>query len=107
MPEIRATKKFLKVIDVKDKDIIKFVNAGEYVTSSVYKYPDGNPKIQLQIGVELANGEQRTLTMNKTSQLKLAEVWGGATEDWVGKLACINLALTGMGKQMMILTAVE
>ena len=83
--------KFLKVSEVSDGDLIKFLNEGVWIESTRFKYPDGSPKQQLQFEIETMTGEKRILTLNKINRENLVASWGRDTKNWIGKQAEIIL----------------
>lgn len=95
--------RFLKTEDVKAGDIIMIMDGGIPSESKKFTNPDGTPKVQLNFTVKMGDGSEMCLSMNKTSQKMLAQAFGRDTDKWVGKVAKINLSLTPMGKQMIIL----
>jgi hypothetical protein len=110
-------KKYLKASDVNNGDYVLFIDEGREMTSRTYKYPDttmaGTPhplagqfKVQFEIGVDY-KGEEKLLTINKTSFKTLASNWGYETNDWIGKKATITLAPTPNGKKAIYLEPLE
>ena len=68
--------------DVKDDDIITFVDSGKWNT-----LPQDPDKEVLQFTVKLQDDSIKKMTVNKTSQRILLQAWGEETENWKGKQA--------------------
>jgi len=111
-------KKYLKIDEVKTGDLIKFIDEGEEVESTKYFYPEvtltgaphplaGKPRKQFEIGITLANGEKRTLTINKTSYTAIGDKIGYDTKDWINKIATVSIAPTPNGKKAIYLSIIE
>lgn len=99
--------KWLSATIVKDGDMIKFEDAGEWKESS-FKNPDGSKKNQYIIGVS-HNGSAYQMSLNKTNRDALITAFGNDSEKWVGQDAKIELAMGligGVKKTMILLTPV-
>lgn len=92
--------KFLKVKEVKNGDLIRFVDEGVWVESKTFKYKDGNPQQQLQFQVEDSNGETKTFSMNKINRETLTAAWGRDTKNWIGKFAEITVREVEVGGEI-------
>lgn len=102
--------KFLKKDEVAEGDIIKFIDEGAWVESRKFTNPDGSPKTQFQITIELADSSTRTLSMNKMSRTNLKDKWGKNTADWVGNIAEIHFEtalVAGKTQNILILRPIE
>jgi len=76
-------------VDVKTGDIIQFLNEGQYT------HPPQNPEREvLTFKVLLPNGEEKKISVNKTSQKELMSAWCPDDMDsshWVGKKAKVTI----------------
>ena len=91
--------RFLNAEDVTDQELAKIVNEGEAVESQF--------GARLQIGLKIASGEDKILTLNPTSKNALIEAYGDDTKDWAGKEARVHIVKTmvsGKTKQVIYLT---
>jgi len=70
---------FLTANDIKDGDKITITNEGVYKQNKW-----GNQA--LQIGVKLPNGEEKTCSMNATSQRWMIKTYGDDSQNWIGKI---------------------
>jgi len=80
---------YVKTAEVKDGDTIIFRNEGEWIENTTYKYPDGNPKVDFVVKVEL-NGEEKSMRLNKTNRDIVINAYGNNTSKWIGKSAKIT-----------------
>lgn len=80
---------FLKTSEVKPGDMITFKDEGRWVESQMYKYPDGNPKVDFVIKVEL-NSETKSMRLNKMNREILTAAYGQDTSKWINKTAKIT-----------------
>lgn len=87
---VKLSGAFVKAAEVKEGDVIEFLNAGEWQTSDRYKYDDGNPRKDFIIKVK-HDGADKSFRLNKTNRATLCENWGDETDQWVGKKAKITL----------------
>ncbi len=90
---------WLKESEVKDGDIIAFVNSGEWQESQKFTYDDGNPVKQFVIKVKYDNSEY-SLTLNKMSRTNMVALYGSETEGWIGKKAKITKVKVMAGGKM-------
>jgi hypothetical protein len=79
--------------DVKDGDMIVFVDGGTWHT-----YDDGRKTIQFN--VTLPDGRTKIISLNKTSANNLTASYGSATEEWEGKSALVSVVKTNVKGQM-------
>jgi len=93
--------KFLKAgINIKDGDIIKFLDEGEEV--------DGQWGKKVQIKVETPNGEEKILTLNNSSRGNMVSYYGSSSDGWIGKEARINVVkMMVRGKMINVITLTE
>lgn len=103
---ILENKKFLKTSEVQSGDIIKFKDEGEWVESKKFTYPDGTPRNDFMITVEI-NGENRSLRLNKTNRDVLVAVFGKDTMGWVGKEVKLHKVNALVAGKMMDTLMVE
>jgi len=104
---------YVKTAEVKDGDIITFKNEGVWIENTMYKYPDGNPKVDFVVKVEI-NGEEKSKRLNKKNRETVIEAYGNDTSKWIGKTAkitkekmlvagkkhdCILLEITGVVRE--------
>ena len=76
--------KFVKAnVNVKDQDIVRFMDEG-----FEKKTPYG---IKLEINVRLPNGETKALSLNAGSERRIKAEYGPDTAAWVGKDARVHI----------------
>jgi len=80
---------FVRTAEVSSGETIVFKDEGSWVENTLYKYPDGNPKMDFIVKVEL-NGEERSMRLNKTNRDIIIAAYGNETKDWIGKTATIT-----------------
>uniref|UniRef100_A0A6M3IQ74 Uncharacterized protein n=1 Tax=viral metagenome TaxID=1070528 RepID=A0A6M3IQ74_9ZZZZ len=80
---------FVKTAEVNDRDMLTFKDSGDWVENTMYKYPDGNPKVDFIIKVEI-NGDTKSMRLNKTNREIVIAAYGNDTAKWVGKSATIT-----------------
>lgn len=87
MPNLRTEMSgFLRTSDLKKGEILAFADAGRIAEIDFSRAKDGSEKRKVfQITVILPNGDEKLLTVNKTSQNSLVTAYGEQTEKWVGK----------------------
>jgi len=96
---------YLKTKDVENGTTITIKNEGEWVESTMYKYEDGNPKVDFVVKVEV-NGEEKSMRVNKTNRDILIEAYGNDTAEWIGKTAVITkekIMVAGEKKDTIVL----
>lgn len=103
---------FLKASECKTNDVIQIADGGVKRESTKWKYTvketgEEKPKMEYIFQVKMANGDMKTLTMNKVSRDALKAKWGEDTDKWVGKNASIFIMPTPNGKQMIVLNPME
>lgn len=74
-------------VDVKTGDVVTFKDEG--VIRPAEETPFGREVFQ--ITVELPNGEEKTLTMNRTSIRNISKEYGDDTKEWIGKQAVVTI----------------
>jgi len=100
---INTDGQFLNADEVSAGEYITILNSGQKTKSTMWKDKDGEFRDELKFSVQIQNGTEKILTMNKTSQKRLAESWGKDTEGWVGKVCIIGFGITPNGKKMFLL----
>ena len=80
---------FIKSSEVVTGDIITFKDSGDWVESTRFKYDDGNPKVDFNIGVEY-KGEKKQMRLNKTNREICIAAYGNDTTKWIGKTATMQ-----------------
>ena len=88
---------YLKADNCKKGDIIEFLDEGEWVASSKFKYDDGNPVQNFQMKVRLNDTEEYTLTVNTTNRNVLIPAWGNDTAEWINRKAKIEIIKVSVG----------
>lgn len=84
--------KFLSADDVVDQALATITNEGKEEES---KYGT-----RLQIGLKIASGEDKILTLNPTSKNMLIDQYGDDTKDWIGKEVRIHIVRTLVSGEM-------
>lgn len=102
MAEIDLGGKWLSGKSFKGGEIIKILSEGTQKENTRFKYPDGTPKIDWVFQVEF-NGQEKTMTINRTSLGKLSNAFSSEMAMWVGQKAKVTKALTPNGNEMVIL----
>src|SRR3990167_7820240 len=99
-------KKYLKSQDVKGGEFITFKNSGEWIENKKFTYPDGTPRQDFVIKVEI-NEQERDLRLNKTNRDLLIKVFGNDTDNWVGQTVKLNKVKALVSGKMMDILRVE
>lgn len=99
MVKLTGSKSWIKADDVKDGQVVTFVNEGEWTESSKFTHDDGSPVRQFTIKVKL-NGEERDMNLNKVSRENLVEAYGDDTANWVGMSAKVEKVKVMVGGEM-------
>ncbi len=100
------TSSFLKVDNVKQGDLIKIKSEGEKVESK-FKDAEGNIKYQYNFKIELSDGTEKVLSINKSSLNNLIRTYGDDSKNWIDKLAKVNIGTMPTGKKFILLEGVE
>ena len=77
-------KTYLKVEDLKHKDVVTIATEGKWQESN-FKDEEGNPQNEFRIDFRLPNGEVRNTTLRSTNVKLVGRALGSETKDWVGK----------------------
>ena len=91
MANLNDLSTFLKRDDIQEGDTLVFVNEGEIKDVDFSKTKDGKDMKQVfQITVELPDGREKVMTVNKASQNSLSEKYSKDTAAWKGKQATVS-----------------
>lgn len=95
------TSRFLKADDIGQGVTATFVDEGQYVEGK-FEDESGNKKQVFQITIRIGE-DTKTWSMNKTSQINMANVHGDESSVWVGKEIGLSV-MTQMigGKQLNV-----
>ena len=81
--------------DVKNEDLITFLNEGKEVPSTF------NPEIKkIEFLVETPKGEKKYVSPNNTTMKYLIKAWGDETKNWIGKKAVVSLIMQNVKGEM-------
>jgi len=72
--------------DVKTGDLITFLDEGKYNT-----LPQDPDREVLTFKVETPSGEEKLISINKTSQIELIKAWGDESSDWKDKKVKVKI----------------
>jgi len=89
--KLTTAKNYLKSEDVKQGDIITFLDEGAFVPSAKYTYEDGTPRKDLLFKIK-HNDAEKDMRMNATNKKILIKAFGEDTAVWVGKTAKLATA---------------
>jgi hypothetical protein len=89
--KLQSAKNYLKSEDVKQGDLIIFLDEGALVASAKYTYNDGTPRKDFILKVK-HNDVDKDLRLNATNKKVLIKAFGDETSAWVGKTAKISTA---------------
>ena len=92
------TSDYLKAIDLSEETLVEFVDEGKY-SDSQFKDAAGNTKQNFNITVRIGEDE-KTWTMNKTSQRAIVDAYGDESSTWIGKCAKLKVLQMLVGKEM-------
>ena len=92
------TSDFLKASDLNGDTTAIFVNEGVYVKSQ-FKDANDNPRTNFNIKIRIGDDE-KTWTMNKTSQKAVAESYGNETSLWLHKPVILKKLKMMVGNTM-------
>ncbi len=97
---------FLKWEEVKEGDIVTFLDEGRWVESK-YKYDDGNAKNEFVMKVKY-NNEEYNVRVGKYSRDELIPAYSNDTATWLGKNAKIHIEnYRSLNKKGIILSPTE
>jgi len=97
---LTGKRNFLRVDDVKNGDVITFLNEGEWLESKKYTYSDGTPRKDFVIKVSIS-GTEKDMRLNATNRSNLISAFGNDTANWVGKSASLEKTKVMVGGKMM------
>ena len=90
-PNLNDLSNFVKRADLKGGEHITFMDVGEIREVDFSLSKDGSGlKTVFQIGIKLADGRDKIITLNAGSRHMLSEAWGINTEEWINKVAEIT-----------------
>ena len=89
--KLSTAKNYLKSEDVKQGDLITFLNEGEWVASAKYTYADGTPRKDFLLKVKHGESE-KDMRLNATNKKLMIKAFGEETKDWIGKTANLTTA---------------
>ena len=72
--------------DIKTGDLIIFLDEGNYNT-----LPQDPDREVLTFKVKIPSGEEKSISINKTSQIELIKAWGDDSKDWVNKKVSVKV----------------
>lgn len=98
--KLTTAKNYLKSEDVKQGDLITFLDEGSLVPSAKYTYNDGTPRKDFLLKVK-HNDVEKDMRLNATNKKILIKVFGDETAQWVGKQAKITTADIMVNSKMM------
>tara|TARA_R110000868_G_scaffold111883_1_gene301749 strand:+ start:1976 stop:2326 length:351 start_codon:yes stop_codon:yes gene_type:complete len=81
-----TAKNYLKSENVKQGDIITFLDEGALVASAKYTYEDGTPRKDFILKVK-HNDQECDMRLNATNKKVLIKAFGDETATWIGKTA--------------------
>ena len=91
---------YLKMEDVTTGDRITISAVGDWIESTMYKYDDGNPKVDF-ITKAMFKGEEKSIRINKTNRTTLQEAYGDDTAEWIGKEVILTKEKVMVGGKKM------
>lgn len=92
------TSDYLKASDLDGDTTVEFVDEGAY-TDSQFKDAAGNAKQNFNITVRIGEDE-KTWTMNKTSQRNVVAAYGDESALWINRRAKLTVLKMLVGKEM-------
>ena len=95
MVDTRKLKRFIKLADLDESDIIQFVDEGKITEKDFSKAQDGSKmETALVMKVSLNGEDPKEITLNNTTINILKKDWGSETANWVGKRAKVAVVET-------------
>lgn len=95
--------KYLKVENVRDGDLITFIDPGVIIDREFKDQKSGIVELKpvLEITVDY-KGDKKTYSPNTTTTKLLNKAWGAETEKWVSKQARINILPASNGRDTIV-----
>lgn len=93
------TSNYLKAKNLKKGDVLTIASEGEWITSTRFKYADGNFQKNFVVKVNYGDYEY-DLKLNKMNRESLGKAWGFETSSWVGKKVSVDLVKAMVGATM-------
>jgi hypothetical protein len=110
MPELSKLDKFVKASNVKNGDIILFLDGGQ-IKEMDFKEDNGTVKKQPVLEMKVKhNGDEKIYSPNKTTRDLLGKAWGTNTDAWIGKKGKVKLIsqiVKGALKDVIVLDPVS
>jgi len=97
---LTGKRNFLRVSDIQGGEIITFLNEGEWIENKKYTYPDGTPRKDFVIKVNISEAE-KDMRLNATNRSNLISTFGNDTADWVGKSASLEKTKVMVGGKII------
>lgn len=91
MVKLSTAKNYLKSENVKQGDVITFLDEGALVPSAKYTYNDGSPRKDFLLKVK-HNDQECDMRLNATNKKLLIKAFGDETAEWIGKTAKLSTA---------------
>ena len=98
--KLTTAKNYLKSEDVKQGDIITFLDEGALVPSAKYTYTDGTPRKDFLLKVK-HNDVEKDMRLNATNKKLLIKALGDETSAWIGKTAKLTTADIMVNSKLM------
>jgi hypothetical protein len=98
--KLSGARNYLKSEDVKQGDLITFLDEGAFVPSAKYTYSDGTPRKDFLLKVK-HNDVEKDMRLNATNKKLLIKAFGEETKDWISKTAKISTADIMVSGKMM------
>lgn len=93
------TSNYLKAKNLKKGDVLTIASEGEWITSTQFKYADGNFQKNFVVKVNYGDYEY-DLKLNKMNRESLGKAWGYETSSWIGKQVSVDLVKAMVGATM-------
>ena len=81
--------------DVKTDDLITFLDEGKYNT-----LPQDPSREVLTFRVKIPSGDEKSLSVNKSSQIELIKAWTNETSKWKGKQTKVKIVTQQVFKEL-------
>jgi len=111
MPDLGELRMNFKNEDVKEGDVVTFMNKGKIEEVDFSKAQDRTAlKTVFQIDIQLPNGGVKTLTPNSSTRKSLSKVYTTNSDNWEGKKAKVTFvkqAVFGEIKDVLVLEPID
>lgn len=98
--KLTTAKNWFKTENVKQGDLITFLDEGQFVPSAKYTYENGEPRKDFILKVK-HNDQECDMRLNATNKKVLIKSFGDDTADWVGKSCKVDTAPIMVSGKMM------